>query len=137
MAPSASYKTPSGITQGDPRSETPETNLGAARGQKQGSLYASKLEARYAQQLDWRQAAGELTRWWYEALKLRLAARCWYTPDFLVLYPDGRLELHETKGFLRDDAWVKLKVAAEMYPRFRFRLVQQYHGQWRWTGIPK
>jgi hypothetical protein len=32
---------------------------------------------------------------------------------------DGSLECHEVKGFWADDARVKIKVAAEMYP-FRF-----------------
>jgi hypothetical protein len=30
------------------------------------------------------------------------------------------LEFHETKGFWRDDALVKIRAAAEQYPWFRF-----------------
>ncbi len=36
---------------------------------------------------------------------------------------DGVLEMREVKGFMRDDAAVKLKVAAATYP-FRFVLVR-------------
>jgi hypothetical protein len=32
---------------------------------------------------------------------------------------DGQMEIHETKGFWTDDARVKIKVAADMYP-FKF-----------------
>ena len=40
-------------------------------------------------------------------------------PDFAVLPADGVLEIHEVKGFWQDDARVKIKVAASLYP-FRF-----------------
>lgn len=85
----------------------------------------NKLEAAYAVHLDTLKAAGEVADWKFESIKLRLADRTWYTPDFCVMEPDGSLRFDETKGFLRDDAAVKLKVAAEQYPWFRFRLVKQ------------
>ena len=56
----------------------------------------------------------------FEALKLRLADKTFYAPDFVVLRPDGLIELHEVKGHWEDDARVKVKVAAEMYPEFLF-----------------
>ncbi len=59
----------------------------------------------------------------YEAITLRLGADCRFTPDFFVIAGDDVLEFHEVKGsFIRDDAKVKLRVAAEMYPMFRFRM---------------
>jgi hypothetical protein len=62
--------------------------------------------------------------WWLNhSLKLRLAGRTWYTPDFMV-WPKGEpLTFVEIKGFMRDDAAVKIKVAAELYPQFRWLLV--------------
>lgn len=81
-------------------------------------------ELLYSRELDLRRAAGEVTWWSYEPVKLRLARRTFYTPDFLVRHKDGSLELVEVKGFWRDDARVKLKVAAEQYPMFRFRAVR-------------
>ena len=33
----------------------------------------------------------------------------YYNPDYLVIYP-GHFEIHEVKGFWRDDARVKIKV---------------------------
>lgn len=90
----------------------------------------NKLETAYASLLETMRLAGEITSWRHESVKLRLADRTWYTPDFKVRMPDGREEFHETKGFMRDDAAVKLKVAAEMYPEYAFRLVRRKRGAW-------
>jgi hypothetical protein len=63
---------------------------------------------------------------WYkfEGLKLRLADNTFYTPDFVVMAADGVLECHEVKGHWQDDARVKIKVAASLYP-FRFFAVKK------------
>jgi predicted nuclease of restriction endonuclease-like RecB superfamily len=53
---------------------------------------------------------------------LRIGNGTRYTPDFMVDLPGGAV-FFETKGFMRDDAAVKIKVAARMYPLFRFHLV--------------
>jgi len=79
-------------------------------------------EARYATYLEERKASGEINWFAFEAVKLRLAPLTFYTPDFLVMLDDGTLEAHEVKGFWQDDARVKIKVAAEIYP-FRFIVV--------------
>ena len=76
----------------------------------------NRLEAAYALELDRQLKAGEILMWKFESIKLRLADRTWYNPDFLVMTPDGELQLHETKGFMEDDANVKLKVTAETFP---------------------
>lgn len=84
----------------------------------------NKLEGRYAREvLEVRKRDGIILSWHFEAVKLRLADRTGYTPDFMVCYPD-RIEFHETKGFWRDDARVKIKVAAELFPMFKFIAVQ-------------
>lgn len=82
--------------------------------------FASSYERRYAAYLRAQVAAGEVLAWAYEPFNLRLGVRCYYTPDFLVLMPDGTIEVHEVKGFWRDDARVKIRVAAETHPWFRF-----------------
>lgn len=58
-----------------------------------------------------------------QCIKLRLGDNCQYTPDFWVVNANGRMEAHEVKGFMRDDARVKLMAAASMYPMFDFRLI--------------
>lgn len=80
----------------------------------------NRTEKAYASFLEGEKHAGRITAYWFEALKLKIAeGACFYTPDFLVLRPDGTLELHEVKGSLRifqEDAKVKAKVCADMYP---------------------
>src|SRR4029077_19801939 len=67
----------------------------------------NRTERRYSQHLEILRAAGEVRWWAFEAIKLRLARRTWYTPDFLVELPDGELTVHEVKGHWEDDARVK------------------------------
>ena len=71
------------------------------------------LEKRYAAHLDVRKTVGEIVDWKFEPLKLKLARATFWTPDFMVKMPDGRIELHEAKGHWEDDARVKIKWAAQ------------------------
>jgi hypothetical protein len=94
----------------------------------------NKLEASYATYLEGQRLLGIINYWLWEAIKLRLADRTWYTPDFAVVTASGGLEFHETKGFMRDDANVKLKVAAEQFP-WKFVLVKRAGGAWAMSII--
>lgn len=79
----------------------------------------NKLEAAYDKYL-WEQRHAGFVLWHkFEAIKLRLADNTFYTCDFAVLPSGGVLEMHEVKGFWQDDARVKIKVAASIFP-FRF-----------------
>jgi hypothetical protein len=78
-------------------------------------------ERDYAITLEARKRDGLIADWRFEAVTLVLAPDCRYTPDFLVLCPDGLIELHETKGHWREDAKVKIRVAARLFPWFTFR----------------
>lgn len=78
----------------------------------------NKTEAAYDAHL-W-SVRGTVVAWHkFEGIKLRLAANTFLTVDFAVMRTDGLLEMHEVKGFWEDDARVKIKVAAALYP-FRF-----------------
>lgn len=90
----------------------------------------NKTEAAYAQHLELQRHAGEICWYEFEPLKLRLADNTFYTPDFGVVAKDGVFELRETKGFMRDDAAVKIKVAAAKFP-FRFWLVRKTKTGWK------
>ena len=83
----------------------------------------NKTETAYAMHLERRRLCGEIDRFDFEAEKLRLADRTFYTPDFRVVLSDGSVEFHEVKGFWEDDARVKIKVAAECHP-YRFVAVR-------------
>lgn len=76
----------------------------------------NKTESAYAQHLELLKKANEILWYEFEALKFKLADKTFYTPDFIVLNKDNVLEAHEVKGFWRDDARVKIKVAANKFP---------------------
>jgi hypothetical protein len=84
----------------------------------------NKLEAEYAQFLEARKHAREILWYDFECVTLRLGDDCRYTPDFTIMLSNGEIEMHETKGFLRDDAAVKIRAAAERYP-FRFFMIRK------------
>lgn len=89
----------------------------------------NKTEAAYANLLKSHKQCGSIEAYGFESMKLRLAKRTWYTPDFAVIRK-GSLEFHEVKGFWEDDARVKIKVAAAMFPHFKFVAIQRVKGEW-------
>lgn len=92
-----------------------------------GRMKAGKMnntEKAYDRHLALRLQAGEIIWYCFEGIKFRLADKTFYTPDFPVLTASGLMEIHEVKGYWTDDARVKIKVAAEMYP-FRFLAVKK------------
>lgn len=97
------------------------------------------LEQRYAYRLETRRQQGEIKAFQFEPRKLTLAPKTTYTPDFRVVMPDGSVEFHEVKGFWRDDARVKLKIAASKFKRYTFRSVRWdvKKRDWKVQEIPK
>lgn len=91
--------------------------------------YRNKTESQYADYLEQLKHLKEIIDWRYEALGFRLADGCFHYPDFLVVYHD-RFEVHEVKGFLRDDAAAKFKIAKEMFPWVMWRMIRKEKGQW-------
>lgn len=84
----------------------------------------NKTEANYAAYLDELKLAGDVAWWKFEAIKLTLANNTSLTVDFAVMLACGALEMHDVKGaraIYTDDAKVKMKVAAQMFP-FTFRV---------------
>lgn len=84
----------------------------------------NKAERAVAFALEAELRRGDIAAWWYEAFTFKLAHDTRYTPDFIVQKIDGALEAIEVKGFMRDDAHVKLKLFAAMFP-FRVTLIQK------------
>ncbi|PIT67603.1 DUF1064 domain-containing protein [Snodgrassella alvi] len=80
-------------------------------GQKNKTEQAYELEVLKPAMQD-----GSISWYLFEGVKLRLADNTFYTPDYCVMRSDGTMEMHEVKGFWQDDARVKIKVAADMYP---------------------
>jgi hypothetical protein len=85
----------------------------------------NKWEAAYAERLRIERDITRTIDWFgFEAYSLRLAAGARFTPDFAVRISD-RLEFHEVKGFWREAALVRIKVAAELYPWHKFVVVRK------------
>jgi hypothetical protein len=102
-----------------------------AKHQRRAPGERNKTEASYEAHLDLLRRAGEIDGFGFEAIKLRMADLTWWTPDFLVYAKDGVVELHDTKGtttkkradgtkdkvpWIEEDAKIKLKVIAELFP---------------------
>lgn len=82
----------------------------------------NKTEAAYASELERERVAGLIQWWKFEGIKLRLADKTFLTVDFAVLDAEGYLRMVDVKGALavyEQDARVKMKVAASLYP-FKF-----------------
>lgn len=90
----------------------------------------NKLERSYAAELERQRVAGAIKAFVAHPGSFKLGRKCFYHVDFLVIGAAGEVEYHETKGFMRDDAAVKLKVAARMFPWFVFKLVRRKKGAW-------
>lgn len=95
-----------------------------AKGRRHVAGQMNKLEAEFEQLFLRAKPHG------FEQIKLRLADKTFYTPDFWSLDDDDVLLFSEVKGFWEEDARVKIKVAAEQYPQFRFRAWQRVKGVW-------
>lgn len=100
---------------------------GRAVRRKPGEM--NKLEAEYAERLKDEIQLGSIAWFSFDAIKLRLAASCFYTPDFIVINGCSEIEVHEVKGHWEDDARVKIKVAAAQFP-FRFKALTKKKGIW-------
>ena len=84
----------------------------------------NKTEERFAQMLELERHAGKVQWWKFEGIKLMLAKNTSLTVDFAVLPDTGILTMIDVKGskaMVTDDARVKMKLAAELYP-FVFKL---------------
>lgn len=114
----------------------------------------NKTEQAYLAELRVLKAAGQIVWAGVQCQKFYVGAeKCWYTPDFSVLYPDGSMAQIDTKAFyarskasqqagedlgrvgVEDDALVKIKAAAHLYPMYRWALTwvhPKLGRQYRW-----
>ena len=91
----------------------------------------NKTEARYARELALWQQTGDVQWWAFEGLTFKLARDTRYTPDFIVVRKNGSVHAVEIKGFWRDDAKAKIKVAATLFPWVEFSALQAHQGGWK------
>lgn len=105
----------------------------------------NKTEAAYGAHLMLQRKLGLVLWYGFEAVTIKLGNDCRFTPDFLVMLPDGRLELRDTKGLKKiktgkragqstyhaeEDALVKARVAAANFPIPVFFVWQERSGEW-------
>lgn len=95
----------------------------------------NKTEQAYADTLEMMRRGGTVKWWRAKPLRLILADRTTYEPDFGVVADDGGFELHEVKGFWRDDARVKIKVAASIFPFRFFAITKRKDGGWDYEAF--
>lgn len=99
----------------------------------------NKTETKFSHRLEAMKRAGDIVDWRFEALKFRLADMTTYTPDFLVIGTDGSITLIDTKAYwkkagkvgITEDANVKVKVVADLYPWFAFQTAWEQGGLWQ------
>jgi hypothetical protein len=94
----------------------------------------NKWELHFADQLEYRRMQGEIVWWAFEPFRIRLADDTFYKPDFVTVDKDGRTEIYEVKGFMREAARVRLKVAVERLP-YQFYIVRRHKGRLRVTKL--
>lgn len=90
---------------------------------KQGVM--NKTEQAYSDHLEMLKQTGFVLWFEFEGVTFKVAKDCRYTPDFIVMTSARELECHEVKGFWRDEARAKIKMAADKFHPFRFISVMQ------------
>lgn len=112
----------------------------------------NKWESLFRDELEMWRLAGVVSWYEFEPMRLRLATftqdgkerMIWYKPDFAAMAceqggfsslglssEETSLVLYEVKGFWREAARVRIKLAASRYP-FRFVAVTREKGEWRY-----
>jgi len=90
----------------------------------------NKTELAFSKILDKAKIEGEILRWNFEEISLKIGPNTRYIPDFVAVMPNGRWQVFEIKGHLEDDAAVKFKTAAEKYPEISFHMLRRIKGRW-------
>lgn len=85
---------------------------------------ANKWEQEFGAILEAQLREGTLIWYQFEALRFRLADGAYYKPDYVALTATGMLLVFECKGFWREAARVRIKVAADRHP-FKFAAVRK------------
>lgn len=92
----------------------------------------NKWESEYERDILWPLwKAGNIRGYMFEGICLRLGKGAWYTPDWFVVFED-HFECHEVKGFWREAARVRIKVAAGLHRYFKFTAItRDKRGAWK------
>lgn len=91
----------------------------------------NETEKKLAKELETEKLLGQILGYHFEKIGLQLAPKTWYFPDFVVFMPDGTMHVIEVKGFLRDDAAAKYKIAVGMFPEITFHMIRKKNQTWK------
>jgi hypothetical protein len=83
----------------------------------------NQTEARFERHLAEHKLIGAVLWYKFEAIKLRLGDNTFLTVDFAIMHADRSIELCDVKGsksVFQEDAKAKMRIAASLYPLFRF-----------------
>lgn len=120
------------------------TTMAVGKMPEKNALGMNKTEARYAQYLEEQKAARVIQYYAFEPWKVRIADDCYYIPDFLVLDANGHLSLHDAKAWwkkskkvgVKEDAMVKMKAVAALYPFLTMLMTWEVDGRWEQRVFP-
>jgi hypothetical protein len=92
-----------------------------------GIYFRSSWERNWARYLNFLISQGLVVAWEYESktfefVGIKRGSR-FYTPDFLVTYPDGHQEFDEIKGYMDPRSKTKLQRMAKYHPDVKVNLV--------------
>lgn len=117
---------------------------GPAKGRLPVPKGLNKTEQAYADHLQQFYLARNILWWGFEAMTFKLAHDTRYTPDFIVLMADATIRCVDTKGarlnrstgtttyYAEEDSKIKIKVAAKLFPFFRWSYVfKNKAGEWQ------
>lgn len=89
--------------------------------------YRSKMEANYAWYLQFLKEKGEIVHWqhephtfWFKEIERGTTS---YLPDFVIIFPNQRIEYHEVKGYMDAKSKVKISRMSKYYPEIILQII--------------
>jgi hypothetical protein len=97
----------------------------------------NKTESNYAETLEAARLLGEIRGWEFEKSTFVLAPTMTFTPDFRIEALDRRYTFVDVKGaHTWEDATVKIKAAAVLFPWHRWQQVRWISSMWKVREFP-
>jgi len=91
----------------------------------------NQTEKRWAARLE---LSEHVEAWKYEEHGFRYGANdSTHWPDFWVMREDGRIEIHEVKGYVKDAGRLRFLACADRHPEYRWIMVVQKGKRQPWT----
>jgi len=115
---------------GDGQTQRSASMQAVARGStRRGDM--NQTEQRWAARLE---LSEQVEAWRYEEYGFRYGANdSTHWPDFWVMREDGRIEIHEVKGYVKDAGRLRFLACADRHPHYRWMMVVQRSPSSEWT----